>query len=139
ALSRSVRLMPRIWLLVLSDPQNKPHGSYYDCFLPTADCVSSRRNLGKRIRPRSDQLYWDNGDAHRSGNQSVDPKSEGMIRRLLIIMMVACSAAFAGPARELKLAGVPALEWDCAGAPPRAMLLCLHGLGLHKGVYDSFA
>ncbi len=35
-------------------------------------------------------------------------------------------------------AGVPYLRWFDPNVNTKAMLLCIHGLGLHKGTYDAF-
>jgi pimeloyl-ACP methyl ester carboxylesterase len=45
---------------------------------------------------------------------------------------------FAAAPAELRLGGSPAIEWSVSTGKPRAALLCLHGLGLHKGTFDTF-
>ncbi len=37
-----------------------------------------------------------------------------------------------------KLDKVPCIRWIDEVSTPRAVLLCIHGLGLHKGVYEEF-
>lgn len=37
-----------------------------------------------------------------------------------------------------KLDKIPCIRWYDEATQPRAVLLCIHGLGLHKGVYEEF-
>ena len=37
-----------------------------------------------------------------------------------------------------KLDKIPCIRWIDEAAEPRAVLLCIHGLGLHKGTYEDF-
>ncbi len=47
-------------------------------------------------------------------------------------------ATVANTGKTQKLDKVPCLRWIDETATPRAVLLCIHGLGLHKGVYEEF-
>ncbi len=47
-------------------------------------------------------------------------------------------ATVANSGRTQKLDKVPCIRWIDELATPRAVLLCIHGLGLHKGVYEEF-
>jgi acylglycerol lipase len=59
-----------------------------------------------------------------------------VLRTVVALLMLLAIPAIA--AADLKLGGSPALEWSVTEGKPRAALLCLHGLGLHKGTFDAF-
>lgn len=43
------------------------------------------------------------------------------------------------PAKDPILDAVPVMDWIEPGASLKAVILCVHGLGLHKGTYAAFA
>jgi acylglycerol lipase len=46
--------------------------------------------------------------------------------------------AAADKAKGIKRANAPCIVWSDANVPTRAVLLCIHGLGLHKDTYEAF-
>jgi pimeloyl-ACP methyl ester carboxylesterase len=48
------------------------------------------------------------------------------------------SEAGAKSGKADKLDKIPCIRWIDEAAEPRAVLLCIHGLGLHKGTYEDF-
>ena len=41
-------------------------------------------------------------------------------------------------AKGIKRANAPCIAWSDPDVPTRAVLLCIHGLGLHKDTYEAF-
>ncbi len=46
--------------------------------------------------------------------------------------------AAADKAKGIKRANAPCIAWSDPDVPTRAVLLCIHGLGLHKDTYEAF-
>jgi alpha-beta hydrolase superfamily lysophospholipase len=95
--------------------------------------------LGQALSQTRDQAYaqnaGDNYDVFRSQETlSYHPNQAASLTR---------ASAFAAEAgaksgKADKLDKIPCIRWIDEAAEPRAVLLCIHGLGLHKGTYEDF-
>lgn len=62
------------------------------------------------------------------------------IRALILtfILVFAASQTVLAEPRAVSKGNAPCLRWAGDGSPPKAVILCVHGLGLHNGSYTGF-
>ena len=95
--------------------------------------------LGQTLSQTRDQAYaqnaGDNYDVFRSQETlSYHPNQASSLTRATAF----AAEAGAKSGKADKLDKIPCIRWIDEAAEPRAVLLCIHGLGLHKGTYEDF-